>query len=205
MAPASINGAKTSPPERQAPQAPGPQAPPFQGGEFWRSRAGSLSSLRSLNAQVAPFALSGGITGMASCSTNLYAVGEDGCLRVSPLPTGLSAASAQVSSRRNFRISPMPLSAVAALDTELLALGGHDNAVVLYSTSCGSSLSRSQMHADTVTCLSASPCRTMLVSGSRDQSIVTWTLTSVAWLSWQRVSFEGRRRQQTPLSRTTVL
>ena len=192
MAPA-VNGAKTSPPERQAQtQLPGPQAA-FQGGELWRSRAGSLSSLRSLNAQVvAPFALSGGITGMASCSTNLYAVGEDGCLRVSPLPTGLSAASAQVSSRRNFRISPMPLSAVAALDTELLALGGHDNAVVLYSTSCGSSLSRSQMHADTVTCLSASPCRTMLVSGSRDQSIVTWALTSVAWLSWQLVSLEGR-------------
>lgn len=180
MAPA-VNGAKTSPPERQAQtQLPGPQAA-FQGGELWRSRAGSLSSLRSLNAQVvAPFALSGGITGMASCSTNLYAVGEDGCLRVSPLPTGLSAASAQVSSRRNFRISPMPLSAVAALDTELLALGGHDNAVVLYSTSCGSSLSRSQMHADTVTCLSASPCRTMLVSGSRDQSIVTWALTSAS-------------------------
>ncbi|CAE7277054.1 Nsmaf, partial [Symbiodinium pilosum] len=121
-------------------------APAAGGGELWRSRAGSLASLRSLTAQLTtPFA-SGGITGMDSCATNLYAVGEDGCLRVSPLPTGPVASA---SSRRNFRISPMPLSAVAALDTELLALGGHDNAVVLYSTSCGSSLSRSQMHADT--------------------------------------------------------
>ena len=34
-------------------------------------------------------------------------------------------------SRRNFRISPMPLSAVAALGPELLALGGHDNAARL--------------------------------------------------------------------------
>ena len=169
------NGTAGKAAQRQGMAAP---AAPFQGGDLWRSRAGSLASLRSLTAQVvAPFAVSGGITGMASCSTNLYAVGEDGCLRVSPLPTGPSTAS----SRRNFRISPMPLSAIAALDTELLALGGHDNAVVLYSTSCGSSLSRSQMHADTVTCLGTSPCRTMLVSGSRDQSVVTWTLTSVAW------------------------
>ena len=152
-APAAVNGAgKANPAQRPVSQAGMPASrAQFQGGDLWRSRAGSLASLRSLTAQVvAPFAVSGGITGMASCSTNLYAVGEDGCLRVSPLPTGTDA-SAQVSSRRNFRISPMPLSAIAALDTELLALGGHDNAVVLYSTSCGSSLSRSQMHADTVT------------------------------------------------------
>ena len=43
---------------------------------------------------------------------------QDGCLRVSPHVGG---------PRRNFRISPMPLSAVAALGPELLALGGHDN------------------------------------------------------------------------------
>ncbi|CAJ1353428.1 unnamed protein product [Effrenium voratum] len=149
-------------------------SPPRGSTDSWRSRAGTVAGLRKLSCRaVAPFP-AGSITGMACCSENLYAVGEDGCLRVSPLP----GSEGQVPSlRRNFRISPMPLSAIAVLDAELLALGGHDNAVALYSTSCGSALSRSQMHADTVTCLGASPCRSMLVSGSRDQSVVLWAVS----------------------------
>ncbi|CAK9066799.1 unnamed protein product [Durusdinium trenchii] len=87
-------------------------------------------------------------------------------------------AAESSTARRNFRISPMPLSALAVIETELLALGGHDNAVSLYSTSCGSSLSRSSMHADTVTCLGAARCKSDgIVSGSRDQSVVTWAVT----------------------------
>ena len=45
-----------------------------------------------------------------------------------------------------------------------------------YSTSCGSSLSKSSMHADTVTCLAVSHCKTLLVSGSRDQSVARLAL-----------------------------
>eukprot|EP00438_Fugacium_kawagutii_P016390 Skav210372 [mRNA] locus=scaffold1357:570947:573710:- [translate_table: standard] len=67
----------------------------------------------------------------------------------------------------------MPLSAVAVIESELLVLGGHDNTVSLYSTHCGSSLSKSGMHQDTVTCLGVSSCKSVLVSGSRDQS-ATW-------------------------------
>eukprot|EP00913_Durusdinium_trenchii_P034631 g32398.t1 len=115
-----------------------------------------------------------GITAVDCCAQNLYAVGEDGCLRVCSLQMAAESSTA----RRNFRISPMPLSALAVIETELLALGGHDNAVSLYSTSCGSSLSRSSMHADTVTCLGAARCKSDgIVSGSRDQSVVTWAVT----------------------------
>eukprot|EP00434_Breviolum_minutum_P033078 symbB.v1.2.029266.t1/scaffold3127.1/size62967/1 len=139
-------------------------------GERWQM--GSVAGLRSLSSSpITPFAATGGMTGIACCSSNLYAVGEDGCLRVCPLVTSHPI------SRRNFRISPMPLSALAVMESELLAVGGHDNTVSLYSTSCGSSLSRSSMHADTVTCLGASHCKSVLVSGSRDQSVVTWSVT----------------------------
>ena len=51
----------------------------------------------------------------ARCSARRYAVGEDGCLRVQPLPTAAAAAGEKPDlARRNFRISPMPLSALAA-------------------------------------------------------------------------------------------
>ena len=43
-----------------------------------------------------------------------YAVGEDGCLRVQPLPTADPRDAEKPVARRNFRISPMPLSALAA-------------------------------------------------------------------------------------------
>lgn len=140
---------------------------------------GTVSGLRSLSSRpVVPFVT--GMTGISCCSSNLYAVGEDGCLRVQPLPTADPPFDAEIEkpvARRNFRISPMPLSALAVLESELLALGGHDNTVSLYSTSCGSSLSKSSMHADTVTCLGVSHCKSLLVSGSRDQSVVAWQVT----------------------------
>lgn len=127
---------------------------------------------------VAPVVASGCITGVASCVENLYAIGEDGCLRVSPLSAWLGAAPADdMAMRRNFRISPMPLSALTVIRTDLLAIGGHDNAVTLYSSSCGSALSKCQVHADTVTCLGVSPCGSLLVSGSSDQSLRTWAVT----------------------------
>ncbi|CAE7748095.1 lvsF, partial [Symbiodinium necroappetens] len=163
VAPA-VNGAKTSPPERQAQtQLPGPAAM-FQGGELWRSRAGSLSSLRSLNAQVvAPFALSGGITGMASCSTNLYAVGE-------------------VSSRRNFRISPMPLSAVAALCETM----SHDARVRLerpVDCNLGADIGRlafvASLKSETIfddlqQPVACAACSGPLVLGASDQQLMAW-------------------------------
>jgi len=110
---------------------------------------------------VAPLAASGRITGIASCVVNLYSIGEDGCLRVSPLSAFAndnSSAMAMASMRRNFRISPMPLSALAVLRTDLLAIGGHDNALTLYSSSRGTALAKYQVHADTVSCLGVSPC-----------------------------------------------
>eukprot|EP00929_Paragymnodinium_shiwhaense_P087533 TRINITY_DN47695_c0_g1_i1.p1 TRINITY_DN47695_c0_g1~~TRINITY_DN47695_c0_g1_i1.p1 ORF type:complete len:1037 (+),score=216.87 TRINITY_DN47695_c0_g1_i1:119-3229(+) len=158
----------------------------------------TTSILQSLVPQAAsPLSASGSITGVACCSSNMYAIGEDGCLRVSPL-TGNSASAASTagrtrpgggsevdgtstpplgapSLRRNFRISPMPLSALAVLKTDLLVIGGHDNAVTLYSSSCGSALAKCQVHADTVTCLGVSSCGGVIVSGSRDQSVRTWS------------------------------
>ncbi|CAE8611218.1 unnamed protein product, partial [Polarella glacialis] len=145
--------------------------------------AGTVAGLRALRPRpLAPFETSGSVTGIASCSANLYSIGEDGCLRVSVLPgsidmDGSPSLTASASMRRNFRISPMPLSALAVLQNELLAVGGHDNTVSLYSTSCGSSLAKCQVHADTVTCLSVSPDFSTLVSGSRDQSVITWSFT----------------------------
>lgn len=144
-------------------------------------------SLRSLRARPAtPMVASGRITDVACCATNVYAIGEDGCLRVSPLLSGSAAGqleqdespSKAMSMRRSFRISPMPLSALAVLRTDLLAIGGHDNTVTLYSSSSGTALAKCQAHADTVTCIGASPCRSVLVSGSRDQSIRTWVFTN---------------------------
>jgi len=129
---------------------------------------------------VPPLTASGRITGLANCVDNMYSISEDGCLRVSPL-TLWSAPQAEDSStslRRNFRISPMPLSALAVLRTDLLMIGGHDNAVTLYSSSCGSVLAKCHVHADTVTCLAVSPCCGTLVSGSRDQSVKIWSSTS---------------------------
>ncbi|CAK9065751.1 unnamed protein product, partial [Durusdinium trenchii] len=141
----------------------------------WRGLGTGAAALRHL--AVKPLATPTSFTGITAvdcCAQNLYAVGEDGCLRVCSLQMAAESSTA----RRNFRISPMPLSALAVIETELLALGGHDNAVSLYSTSCGSSLSRSSMHADTVTCLGAARCKSDgIVSGSRDQSVVTWAVT----------------------------
>merc|ERR1711933_378169 len=74
----------------------------------------------------------------------------------------------------------MPLSALAVVRRDLLAIGGHDNAVTLYSSSCGSALAKCQVHADTVTCIAVSPCRSSLVSGSRDQSVRTWAFTAAS-------------------------
>jgi len=129
-----------------------------------------------------PFAATGQITGVAGCSANAYSVGDDGCLRVGPLPFqhgpgGPEGDPPPAVLRRNFRVSPMPLCALAVLNTDLLAIGGHDNAVTLYSSSCGSALARCQVHADTVTCFGLSPCRSVLISGSRDQSVRSWTVT----------------------------
>ena len=124
---------------------------------------------------LAPLAASGPITGVGCCAANLYAIGEDGCLRVSPLEAASAAPM-----RRNFRISPMPLSALAVLRTDLVAIGGHDNAVTLYSSATGSALAKHQVHHDTVTCLGVSRCRGILVSGSRDQSVRTWTVTNTS-------------------------
>eukprot|EP00927_Polykrikos_kofoidii_P039062 TRINITY_DN3349_c1_g1_i1.p1 TRINITY_DN3349_c1_g1~~TRINITY_DN3349_c1_g1_i1.p1 ORF type:complete len:992 (-),score=101.77 TRINITY_DN3349_c1_g1_i1:614-3589(-) len=148
------------------------------------------TSLQSLGSHsVAPLTASGNITGVACCATNMYAIGEDGCLRVSPLADWNSSSGAVThgqpavapcgsSTRRNFRISPMPLSALAVLRTDLLVIGGHDNAVTLYSSSCGSALAKGQVHADTVTCLGVSPCGSVIASGSRDQSVRTWAPTN---------------------------
>jgi WD40 repeat protein len=79
--------------------------------------------------------------------------------------------------RRNFRVSPMPLSALSVIRTDLLAIGGHDNAITLYSSACGSAVAKCQVHADTVTCLGVSASGTTLVSGSSDQSVRTWQVT----------------------------
>jgi len=127
---------------------------------------------------VAPLMASGCITGVASCAENLYAIGEDGCLRVSPLAAWVDAGSKDM--RRNFRISPMPLSALAVIRTDLLCIGGHDNSVTMFSSSSGSALSRCQAHADSVTCVGVSPCGGFLASGSSDQSMRTWTITPSA-------------------------
>lgn len=140
--------------------------------------AGAMQALAPMAAS--PLTASGRITGVASCRENMYCIGEDGCLRVAPLPVWGARRSEDVRQevmRRNFRISPMPLSALAVLRTDIAVIGGHDNAVTLYSSSCGSALARCNEHADTVTCLSVSPGGQALVSGSRDQSVRTWALT----------------------------
>jgi len=148
----------------------------------------TTATMRALIPQAAPtFAASGQITGVAACGVNTYSIGEDGCLRVGPLPVRQTASdlenatsrstSSSSSMRRNFRISPMPLCALVALRTDLIAIGGHDNAVTLYSSSCGSAIAKGQVHADTVTCLGISQCRTTMASGSRDQSVTTWVVT----------------------------
>lgn len=134
---------------------------------------------------VPPLVASGEITGVACCRENMYCIGEDGCLRVAALP-GPSARRAEedaktlglgAAMRRNFRISPMPLSALAVLRTDVAFIGGRDNAVTLYSSSCGSALARCTEHADTVTSLSIAPGGTVMVSGSRDQCVRTWNIT----------------------------
>ncbi|CAK0867715.1 unnamed protein product [Prorocentrum cordatum] len=139
-----------------------------------------VAVLRGLRARVAaPVAASGSITGVAACAS-AYAVGDDGCLRVSPVSCWSSPGDGGASAPgagRSFRVSPMPLSALAVLERDLLAIGGHDNAVILYSASCGSARARCTAHADTVTCLAASWGRGVLVSGSRDQSVRTWAFT----------------------------
>lgn len=138
---------------------------------------------------VGSLSTTGRVTGAASCDSNMYFISEDGCLRVSPLSLwnvsrGQREEPASVglgaSLRRNFRISPMPLSALAVLRTDLLAIGGHDNAVTLYSSSSGSAVAKCQAHADTVTCLGVSPGGGTLVSGSRDQSVMTWAFTAAS-------------------------
>ena len=92
----------------------------------------------------------------------------------------LRQESSSSTMRRNFRITSMPLSAVAALRTDVVVIGGHDNAVTLYSSSSGSALSRAQIHEDTVTCLDLSMGGGMLVSGSRDQTVRTWSVASAS-------------------------
>lgn len=135
----------------------------------------TVRTLQALGPRAAtPLTASGCITGVASCAVNMYSIGEDGCLRVSPL----DSSAEEFSARRNFRVSPMPLSALAVLSTDLCVIGGHDNAVTLYSSSCGSALAKHQVHADTVTCLGVSPGGSSLVSGSRDQSVRTWHITA---------------------------
>jgi len=146
--------------------------------------APTVASLRVLHpCESEPFAATGQITGVAGCSANAYSIGDDGCLRVAPLPFQCGPDGPEGDTtppsvlRRNFRVSPMPLCALAVLNTDLLAIGGHDNAVALYSSSCGSALARCQVHADTVTCFGLNPCRSALVSGSRDQSVRSWIVT----------------------------
>jgi len=154
--------------EEAPPDAPTPPPPPPRGAGGARVDVlGRLRVCASLSLQCA-----GQVTGVAVAGDSICSVGEDGCLRVVKYPTE-EDGSPTAADRKNFSLSSMPLSALCVVDApDLLAIGGVDGNVCLFSMTAGRVTQGQRLHEDTVTCFAM--CGSTLVSGSDDQTVRVW-------------------------------
>jgi len=104
-----------------------------------------------------------------SCN-GVLTIGKDGFIKLSDY-TDLSL-------KKSFRISDMPLSCFAQLDEELFVVGGWDSNLHVFNMNYGSSIQSFQAHDDALTTIINVPSREMLITSGWDCTIRFWKVNN---------------------------